>query len=149
MVGWNSSAPRLVARHGSGRRESPNESCSFALFVERDLPLPECNAWLIGAGRGGVRADFVWKRFRLVGEADGQVKYKNPYGDPTRTLVDEKVRQLRIEEAGFVVVRWTGAELQRDPAVVLDRIVRQSRIASAMYGVPLLVPGDAGLHRAA
>ncbi len=149
MAGWNSSAARLVARHASGRRESPVESVSFAVFVDRGLPLPECNVWLDGQGRGGVRADYVWMAHRLVGEADGRVKYTDPFGEPTRTLVEEKARQLRIEERGFVVVRWTGAEIHNDPDRVIDRIVRQSRIASAMYGVPSLLPGVTSPHRAA
>ena len=75
---------------------------------------------------------------QFAGEADGQVKYTNPYGPPERALVEEKARQLRLEEAGLVVVRWSGAEIQRDPDRVIDRIVRQSRIASALYGAPLL-----------
>jgi hypothetical protein len=141
MVGWNSAAARLVARHASALRESPIESCSYALFVERDLPLPECNRWVVGEGRGGVRSDFVWTAYRLAGEADGQVKYAEPFSEPVSVLVDEKFRQLRIEESGFVVVRWTGAEILYHPDRVIDRIVRQSRIASAMYGVPVLLPG--------
>ena len=83
----------------------------------------------------------MWKPYRMVGEADGRVKYTDPHGDPEIVLADEKARQLRIEEHGFVVVRWTGAEIQRHPDRVIDRIVRQSAIAHAMFGVPLLVPG--------
>ena len=47
-------------------------------------------------------------------------------------LVEEKARQLRLGEAGLVVVRWSAAEIQRNPARVIDRIVRQSRIASEL-----------------
>jgi hypothetical protein len=46
-------------------------------------------------------------------------------------------------QRGLVVVRWTGAEILYHPDRVIDRIVRQSRIASAMYGVPVLLPGAA------
>jgi hypothetical protein len=141
MTGWKGAVDaRLVADHASGRRESPNESWSFAVFVDRDLPLPGCNEWVVGEGRGGVRSDFVWRPYRMVGEADGRVKYTDPRGDPEVVLADEKARQLRIEERGFVVVRWTGTEIQRDPDRVIDRIVRQSAVAHAMFGVPLLVP---------
>ena len=146
MVGWNSTRARLVADPASGRRESPAESWSFAVFVLRGLPLPECNEWVVGHGRGGIRPDFFWRRHRLAGEADGQVKYTNPYGPPERALVEEKARQLRLEEAGLVVVRWSGAEIQRNPARVIDRIVRQSRIASELYGVPLLRPDGMAWH---
>lgn len=142
MTGWKGAVDaRLVAHHASGRRESPTESWSFAVFVDRELPLPGCNEWVVGEGRGGVRSDFVWRPYRMVGEADGRVKYTEPRGDPEVVLADEKARQLRIEERGFVVVRWTGTEIQRDPDRVIDRIVRQSAVAHAMFGVPLLVPG--------
>jgi very-short-patch-repair endonuclease len=130
----------LVAHHATGRRESPIESRSFAAFVDFGLPLPQCNQWIIGDehSRGGVRSDFVWKPHRLVGEADGRVKYVDPRRSPELTLVEEKTRQVRIEEQGFVVVRWSGAEIEHRPDVVIDRIVRGSRVASAMYGVPPL-----------
>jgi hypothetical protein len=103
---------------------------------------------VVGHGRGGIRPDFFQLRHRLAGEADGLVKYTNPYGPPERALVEDKARQLRLEETGLVVVRWSGAEIQRNPARVIDRIVRQSRIASDLYGVLLLRPdGMAWLAR--
>ncbi|MGH8776125.1 MAG: DUF559 domain-containing protein [Jiangellaceae bacterium] len=146
MSTWrDGTAVDLVARHASGRRESPVESLSFATFVDFGLPLPECNVWIVGDrySRGGIRADFAWKPYRLVGEADGRVKYTDPRGSADAVLVEEKARQVRIEEHGFVVVRWSGHEIQQRPDVVIDRIVRQSRIASTMYNVPLLVPRTA------
>jgi Protein of unknown function (DUF559) len=146
MVGWNSTRPRLVAEHASGQRESPVESWSFALFVKRGLPLPTCNEWVIGQGQGGIRPDFLWRRYRLAGEADGRIKYTDPYGQPDRVLVEEKARQLRLEEAGFVVVRWSGAEIQRDPDRVIERILRHSRVASEIYGVPILRPDGNAWH---
>ena len=42
---------------------------------------------------------------------------------------------------GLVVARWAGAEILHHPDHVIDRIVRQFRIASATYGVPVLLPG--------
>lgn len=133
-------AVRLVAAHASATRESAVESKSFAAFVEAGLPLPACNAWVVGHGEGGARGDFVWRKHRVVGEADGRVKYEEPWGERDTVLVHEKERQSRIEEQGFVVVRWSGAEIEHRPDVVLERIVRYSRIASEMYGVPRLLP---------
>jgi hypothetical protein len=140
VSGWPGGGRAVpVAAHADGTRESPAESVSFAAFVEAGLPLPACNVWVVGHGAGGVRADFVWRQNRLVGEVDGRVKYTDPLhtgGDAV--LVDEKRRQSRIEEAGFVVVRWTGAEAMYRPQLVLERIVRQSRVAAQMYAVPPL-----------
>ncbi len=124
-----------VAAFAGDSRESPAESLSYAIFVDADMVLPECNVWVVGRGRGGVRADFVWREYRLVGEVDGRVKYTDPAWRPADdVLVDEKNRQLRIEEAGYVVVRWTGAEAVYRPGVVLDRIARQAAVAAEMFG---------------
>lgn len=143
MRGWPGSVDvTKVATHVSAARESPAESASYALFVDHGLDLPECNPWVIGEGYDGVRCDFRWRRYRLVGEVDGWIKYINPLWRPDeRVLVDEKVRQLRIEEAGYVVVRWTALEAARQPALVLDRIARGSQLAARMYGVPVLSIG--------
>jgi hypothetical protein len=109
MTGWMGAVDaRLVAHHASGRRESPTESWSFAVFVDRNCRSPAATSESSGKGRGGVRSDFVWRPYRMIGEADGRVKYTDPRGDPEVVLADEKARQLRIEERGCVVVRWTG-----------------------------------------
>ena len=72
-----------------------------------------------------------------MGEVDGRVKYVDPlHAHRDAVLVEEKRRQSRIEDAGFVVVRWTAAEAMHRPEAVLERIVRQSRLAAEMYGVP-------------
>ncbi|WP_232827589.1 DUF559 domain-containing protein [Jiangella endophytica] len=141
LAGWPGvSNARLVAEHASGLRESPLESVSFALFVRRGLVLPECNAWLTDERRGGVRADFAWRRHRLLGEADGRVTYDDPWTTDEPVLWKEKLRQERLEDLGFVVTRWTGAEIHRDPDAVVARLAERSRRAHDLYGAPLLVP---------
>lgn len=135
MTGWPGGvAVAKVAAHASGLRESALESDSFATFVDHDVELPECNVWLDER----TRTDVLWRRHRLAGEADGKIKYVQPWQPPETVLWAEKLRQERIEDLGFVVVRWTAAELRRSPEVVLDRIGRRSHYAHALYGVPLL-----------
>ncbi|WP_053202834.1 type IV toxin-antitoxin system AbiEi family antitoxin domain-containing protein [Jiangella muralis] len=141
LAGWPGvAAARLVALHASGLRESPLESSSYALFLRRGLVLPESNVWLTAQRRGGVRADFVWRRHRLIGEADGRVKYDDPWSTAEPVLWQEKLRQERLEDLGFVVTRWTGAELHHDPDAIVARLVARSRRAHDLYGVPPLVP---------
>lgn len=141
LAGWPGvSDARLVSTHASGLRESPLESASYAVFVRRGLVLPECNVWLTEERRGGVRADFAWRRHRLLGEADGRVKYDDPWAEAETVLWREKLRQERLEDLGFVVVRWTGAELHRNPDTVVARLAERSRRAHDLYGAPLLVP---------
>jgi hypothetical protein len=101
---------RDVLRHADGRRQSVLESVSYAAFVELQLPLPECQVpirddWgdLIGV------VDFLWHEDRVVGEADGAVKYREdlPGAQPRETrLLAEKRRQEQLEQLGFIVVRW-------------------------------------------
>jgi L-fucose isomerase-like protein len=50
-------------------------------------------------------------------------------------------RRERLLQRGLVVVRWTGAEILYHPDRVIDRIVRQSRIVSAVYGVSVILLG--------
>ncbi|NED94835.1 DUF559 domain-containing protein [Phytoactinopolyspora alkaliphila] len=111
---------------------------SFVLFLSRGLAAPECNPWVVGQGVGGVRSDFLWRAHRVVGEVDGEIKYLDPYRDASDTLLAEKRRQERIEDEDYVVVRWNGREVRREPDAVIERILRASMRAHRMYGAPLL-----------
>jgi very-short-patch-repair endonuclease len=66
--------------------------------------MPEPQVWLGDASGTIGRVDFLWRRCGLVGEADGRVKYRD------NELWLEKLRQERLEDAGFTVVRWTWAQ---------------------------------------
>jgi len=67
-------AARQRATLLDGRRETPLESGSAALFIEWGLPLPEpqFEVWLHGRMVG--RADFAWIEHRVLGEAEGRTK---------------------------------------------------------------------------
>jgi len=70
--------------------------------------------------------DFAWPHLGVVGEFDGRVKYGRdlaPDQDPTEVLWDEKVREDLLRELGWLVVRWTWADL-RHPEEWLARLVR-------------------------
>lgn len=98
------------------RREAPSESLSYALFIEAGLPLPEMQVG-IETPAGLAFPDFLWRGHRVIGEVDGAVKYTDP-----SVLVREKRRQEGFEQLGLLVVRWMADELQRRPAVVVQRI---------------------------
>ena len=102
---------RLLARAVElvdGIRESALESASFAYFIERGIPLPrmqvELRSWV---GTFIARVDFLWDDARLVGEADGRLKY-----DDRESLYAEKRREDAIREAGYGVVRWGMGDLR-------------------------------------
>jgi very-short-patch-repair endonuclease len=81
------------------------------------------------SGRTIGRVDFLWTRDRMVGEFDGAVKYRRGVlgtRDPGDAVFAEKVREDRLRSAGYTVVRWTWADLDR-PDELADRIRRAGR----------------------
>ena len=66
-----------------------------------------------------ARVDFLWPESATVVEADGRLKYGEP-GD----LWQEKLRQERIEELGYVVRRVTWAQVTRQPDATIARVRR-------------------------
>lgn len=97
-----------VLRHADGRRASPLESWSWSFFLDRALPLPALQVRV-----GNDIADFGWLEEGVLGEADGQDKYGEDEVTRRRTFIAEKRRQERLEDAGFIVVRWGYADLLR------------------------------------
>jgi very-short-patch-repair endonuclease len=84
--------------------ESALESIVRGRLLLLGLPMPEPQVW-VGDGAGTIgRVDFLWRAQRLVGEADGRLKYTDD------VLWREKLRQERLADAGFTVVRWTWAQ---------------------------------------
>ncbi|MGD9955618.1 MAG: DUF559 domain-containing protein [Candidatus Nanopelagicales bacterium] len=101
------------------RAESPLESASRGVMLDSRLPLPELQQWVPDDEGRLWRVDFLWRRHRVIGEADGWVKYE--------TLADvraEKLREDALRRAGWVIVRWTSDELWRTPMLVVARIAR-------------------------
>lgn len=105
-----------LARAGA---QTPLESISRLRLADAGLPEPELQVphfdedGLIGF------ADMTWRTWRVIGEADGAVKYE------TRDdLLAEKRREDRLRRQGFVVVRWTWDEIWRTPRQVASRIQR-------------------------
>lgn len=114
-------ARRAVAFY-DGRSESPLESVSRALMHIHDVPAPEVQHVVEIDRWTSYRVDFYWKGARLIGEADGLEKYDDP-----AALRAEKIRQERLEQAGFQVVRWTFRDMVVNTAETVDRIMRRLR----------------------
>lgn len=75
--------------------------------------------------------DFAWPEHRTIGEFDGRVKYGRllrPGEDAGEVVFREKVREDLLRDAGWQVVRWVWADLDR-PHVVADRVRRAFRRA--------------------
>lgn len=111
--------PRKVLQFLDPNAESPLESVSRVVFHENDLPAPSTQVRLSGSDGASYRVDFYWPSVRLVGEADGMTKYDDP-----QALRAEKIRQERLEQAGYRVVRWGWQDITRDTATTIARIRR-------------------------
>src|SRR5664280_460297 len=90
--------------------ESPLESLTRVFFADHGIEPPVSQHWL-GDPRGPIgRVDFYWPRHRTIAEADGLLKCAD---EGARR--EEKLRQERLEQAGFVVVRLTWHDVTRTP----------------------------------
>jgi len=108
---------REVAAFSDARSESVLESLSRAVFHQAGLPPPDLQVW-VGDDDGIIgRADFLWRRYRTIGEADGALKYHNPAR--ARAQLE---RDARLRAAGYEVVHFTWPEITRAPAQVVDAI---------------------------
>jgi hypothetical protein len=111
--GWPGVAQaRRVAAFADPRAESPLESISRVAFHDYGLPEP-----ILQATIGGYeRADFLWPRSRVIGEADGMGKYTTP-----EVLRREKEREEEFVRMGFTVFRWVWRDAYRRPDALAHR----------------------------
>lgn len=101
---------REVTGFSDGRSESVLESLARVVFREQRLPPPELQVWVGGDDMVVGRADFLWRRYRTIGEADGALKYGGPAG-----AIAQLQRDARLREAGFEVVHFTWSQIIRVP----------------------------------
>ncbi|HTX81199.1 MAG TPA: DUF559 domain-containing protein, partial [Streptosporangiaceae bacterium] len=97
--------------------ESPLESIARAAFRDCGLPAPQLQMSLADDGRIIARVDFYWKRFRTVAEADGELKYDNPF-EATYQLR----RDAELRDAGFEVVHFGWTDVFFTPMQVAESI---------------------------
>ena len=113
-------ATRAV-RFGDGLAESVGESRLRVLLDDLRLPAPLLQAEIRDSlGRLVARVDFLFDRWGVIVEFDGAVKYGDGSSD---TLIAEKVREDRLRDLGYQVVRVCSADLSR-PEELLARIRR-------------------------
>lgn len=112
-------ALKAYVRHANPAPENPFEALSWAVFVLEGIELPECQAWVQGASGRWYRVDFLWPAHRLIGEADGAMKYAT-----TADVMAEKRRQADLEAAGYRFVRWIWEDVVPDPQPLIRRVER-------------------------
>jgi predicted transcriptional regulator of viral defense system len=118
---------RRVATFLDPRSESVGESFSRARCHELGLPTPELQYEVFDdSGRFVARADFGWPKLRTLGEFDGRSKYlrlRDKGETIEEAVIREKLREDRLRDLGWQVVRWIWAELFR-PEVIAERLHR-------------------------
>ena len=118
MTNWNGIGwARLAARHMNPAAESVLESVSRWHMIVFGLPLPQLGVPLRDLDGTMRWLDFWWPDRRVIGEADGVVKY-----DSRAALLAEKRREdaLRAVVDGFV--RWDWAEGVVNPHLMIRKI---------------------------
>jgi hypothetical protein len=109
---------RLVVDFCDGKSESVLESISRVAFRDHGLPAPELQVWVGGEETGVVgRADFLWRRYQTIGEADGAAKYAD-----SKRAINQLRRDAALRRAGFQVVHFTWSEISRVPHQVAASI---------------------------
>ena len=109
------------------RSESALESLSRVLVHENDIPAPEPQYEIVIRARS-YRVDFYWKHKRLVGEADGKVKYSRTLDrelSPEEVVWREKLREDALRDAGYGIVRWTYGQMLNETDRTIGRIRRR------------------------
>jgi hypothetical protein len=95
--------------------ESPMETRLRWLLLNAGLPAPEVQADLLDADdRFLARADLYYRRARLVIEFDGD--------NHRERLVGDDRRQNVLIGAGFRVLRFTSADVYRQPEIVAAQV---------------------------
>jgi hypothetical protein len=107
----------LVVEFSDGLSESALESISRVAFRDHGIPAPELQV-PVGGDDGVVgRADFLWRRNRTIGEADGAMKYAS-----TDRAISQLRRDAALRAAGFEVVHFTWLEITKTPGRVAASI---------------------------
>ncbi|UYP18442.1 hypothetical protein OED52_17550 [Rhodococcus sp. Z13] len=113
-------ARRAVAAM-SERSDSVGESRSRVLMIRERLPLPLEQVDVFDANdRWLARVDFLWPELGVLGEFDGRIKYRRDgvaTADAEDVVYREKLREDRLRHAGWVVLRWTWADLETPGAL--------------------------------
>ena len=127
---------RRVLSAADGRAESPAETVSRVILTQLGIA-PTALQLRVDDEYGQTigYADFAWEAARVLGEYDGEGKYfeLSPGGNARAVFLKEKKRQQRIEEMGWVVVRWGKEELAHPE--MLGAAVRRAMAAARARGL--------------
>lgn len=111
---WDQHQPKLA------HSRSELEQAFLELCERADLPLPSLNAKV-----AGLTVDALWPEHRVIVELDGTQGHAT-----TAQLHRDRNRDLRLRAAGYIVLRYTWAQITQQPdEVILDLAAALSRSA--------------------
>ena len=129
---------RQATRLLDPRSESPGESVSRIVICDNGLPMPDLQVTILDTKDAeDARVDFLWDEFKVIGEFDGKIKYGRllrPGELPGDAVFREKIREDRLRDLGYIVVRWTWDDLWHPRVLIarieqaLDRAVRRVHV---------------------
>jgi predicted transcriptional regulator of viral defense system len=118
-----------VMMFADGLAESPLESLARVAFDEGGLPVPELQARIAANDDFIGRVDFLWRKYKLIVEVDGETKYDI---DPRRAR-KELLRDKALRRAGYEVIHFSWAEITTQPGQVIAAIWAALRARGAVY----------------
>lgn len=101
---------RWSLHRASSAPETPLESVSLVLIEWLGFPEPEMQVEL-PSEEGVDRVDFWWRHRRVVGEADGDIKYDGTLGEPVEQIRAEKARDRRLRRSADGIAHWGWREV--------------------------------------
>jgi hypothetical protein len=120
--GRGAARARAVLPLGDPRSESPMESVVRWLVHAAGLPAPAVQHVVRDAeGRHVARADLAWPEQKVIVEFDGDVHRRRD------VFVNDNRRQNRLVAEGWVVLRFTSADVMARPREIVEEIRRALR----------------------
>lgn len=113
---------RWALSRANGIPESVLESLSLAVIEMSGFELPDLQREFRFEGEVD-RGDFYWRSVGLLGEADGTVKYRGEFSDPTDAILAEKQRDSRLRRHLNDLIHW-GWKEARAPDLLTQLLVR-------------------------
>ena len=98
---------------GLGMTRNEVEERMLAICIDADLPRPEVNAWIPFPDGTGYEADFLWRKQKVIAEADGR-----PTHGTARAFEWDRARDRRLSLAEWRVLRFTRREILMSPESV-------------------------------
>jgi predicted transcriptional regulator of viral defense system len=106
------------------KTRSELERLFLTMCTSRGVPEPEVNVWLSAADGKRYQADFLWRRDRLIVEADSR-----RFHDTDSAFVKDRKREQQLQLARWRVSRCTWEEVEQEPrrlAITIQGLLAQS-----------------------